>query len=246
MKNNLANLKKNGYLYYPNFYNNHLIEKAKNEFLFNERDVLDKVKSLNSYKTSKKHDYAIEKKSFKYLKHSNFWFSHLNFLINKSLFDTMNKLTNFDFYFDRMELHQKKPGVSITPPHQDNFYFGLDLKKNYALTAYIALNDQDGDMGGLGFYPGSNHKNYKHHSSKIIGFSSGINEKDLKDEKPFNPILKAGDLIIHHCNIVHYAKKNITDLTRMNIAIRILPSNPISDEKLKKIYATFREKSKRD
>ena len=110
-------------------------------------------------------------------------FDLITVLINKPLFNILNSLINFNFYLDRIELHQKKPGTSITPPHQDNFYFGLDLKKNFALTAYVALNDQNEEMGSLGFYPGSNHENFNHHPSNVIGFSSGIDVKDLKDKK---------------------------------------------------------------
>ena len=238
----LENLSKNGFIHLPNFYDKKLIEDAKNEIILREKEVVNKI---NIDKNSNKFDYGIENNSLKYLKHVNFYFKNVNFLINKPLFNILNNLINFDFYLDRVELHQKKPGTSITPPHQDNFYFGLNLKKNFALTAYVALNNQNEKMGNLGFYPGSNHKNFNHHPSNVIGFSSGIDIKDLKDEKPINPILKAGDLLIHHCNIVHFAKKNISNRSRLNIALRIMPTYPKNDNYLKKIYKEFKLKSKR-
>ena len=237
----LENLLKNGFIYLPNFYDKQLIDNAKQEIISKEKEIVDKIVD----KTFNKFDYGIENNSFKYLNHVNFWFKNTNVLINKSLFNILNSLINFNFYLDRIELHQKKPGTSITPPHQDNFYFGLDLKKNFALTAYVALNDQNDEMGSLGFYPGSNHENFNHHPSNVIGFSSGIDVKDLKDKIPINPILKAGDLLIHHCNIVHFAKKNISNIPRMNIALRIMPTNPKNDNYLKKIYNEFKIKSKR-
>jgi ectoine hydroxylase-related dioxygenase (phytanoyl-CoA dioxygenase family) len=238
----LENLFKYGFVHLPSFFDKKLIDNIKREIISKEKKI---VNELIKDKSFNKLNYGIENNSLKYLNNSNFWFQNIKFLINKPFFNILNKLIKFNFYIDNIELHQKKPGTSITPPHQDNFYFGLDLKKNFALTAYIALNNQNKKMGNLGFYPKSNHKNFIHHPSNVIGFSSGINPNDLKDETPFIPSLKAGDLIIHHCNIVHFAKKNIFNRPRINLAIRIMPTHPKNNDYLKKIYNEFKLKSKR-
>ena len=127
-------------------------------------------------------------------------------------------------------------------PHQDNFYFGLKLSKNVALTLYFALNDQEYKSGGLSFYPGSHKKCFKHNSSNVIGFSSGIKTKDLDNFNLYTPSLVAGDLVIHHCNIVHTASKNISKKTRSNIAVRLFPINPKFDKNIQKQYIKFRSK----
>ncbi len=225
---------------------------------FNEADIARLYQALRSgevaavedlttilAKDSKAKGVALESGSIKYLKNPQVWFSDLTFLISSRLFELSNDMFDVDYYVSDFELHQKFPGTSGTPPHQDNFYFGLDLSKNFACTAYVALNYQSCDQGSLGFYPTSHKKNFDHHSSDTIGFSSGIILKDLADYDLITPELAPGDLIFHHCNIVHAAQPNQTEEIRSNIAIRLFPSAPIYDLKLKQKYRSFYSRSKR-
>ena len=147
----------------------------------NEESVLSKINKLLKIEQFDKSAVAIENNTLKYLKDANFWFKDLSRLINLSLTSRVQELIGDNNYITGLELHQKFPGVSGTPPHQDNFYFGFDLEKTLTLTAYIALNEQTEEQGGLGFYPGSHLKAFNHYKSSTTGFSSGINKDDLKD-----------------------------------------------------------------
>ena len=109
----------------------------------------------------------------------------------------------------------------------------------------MALDYQTEKQGGLGFYPGSHKLNIPHHKSDTVGFSSGISEMDLQSFEIYNPVFQPGDLVFHHCNIVHAAMNNSTEETRSNVAIRLFPAKPIFDEDLRRKYEIFKNSSKR-
>jgi len=240
-----GNFHLDGYLILRSFFDANEIAHMYKTIRQDEVSTLSKIKNLLEIEQFDKSDVAIEANSFKYLKHANFWFKDISKLINLSLMRRVGEIIGENNYITRLELHQKFPGISGTPPHQDNFYFGLDLDKNLALTAYIALNNQTEQQGGLGFYRGSHLKTYNHHKSSAIGFSSGINKDDLKELDFYNPNFSAGDVVLHHCNIVHEAATNDSLITRSNIAIRFYPSNPQYDIELKRKYQEFLSQSSR-
>jgi ectoine hydroxylase-related dioxygenase (phytanoyl-CoA dioxygenase family) len=234
-----------GYLILRSFFDANEIANIYDAIRQDEVSTLSKIKNLLEIEHFDKSDIAIEANSFKYLTNANFWFKDISKLINLGLITRVGKLIGENNYITGLELHQKFPGISGTPPHQDNFYFGFDLEKNLALTAYIALNEQTEEQGGLGFYPGSHLKVYNHHQSNAIGFSSGINKADLKDLELYTPNFFPGDVVLHHCNVVHEAKVNNSSKIRSNIAIRFYPSYPQYDIELKRKYKGFLSQSSR-
>ena len=205
-KNQIRHFHDFGYLIIRDFYDLNIIREVLEEIISDHSSVLKKLNNYLQIDIEKQFDVGIENNSIKYLKDANFWFNSINKLTSLKLKLLIRSISKMDLYLRRIELHQKFPGVSITPPHQDNFYFGLDLSKNYALTAYIALNEQSNIHGVLGVYPGSHKKNFEHHPSNITAFSSGLKQSDIKYELLL-PDLMPGDVIIHHCNIIHMAKK---------------------------------------
>ena len=234
-----------GYLILRSFFDANDIAHIYDVLRQDEVSIISKIKNLLKNGQFDKSDVAIEANSFKYLKNADYWFNDISKLINLRLMARVGKLIGDNNYVNRLELHQKFPGVSGTPPHQDNFYFNLDLEKNIACTAYIALNEQTEEQGGLGFYPGSHLKSFNHHKSSAIGFSSGINKADLKGLKLYTPNFFPGDVILHHCNIVHEAKANNALKIRSNIAIRFYPSNPQYDIEQRMKYQDFLSQSSR-
>lgn len=189
--------------------------------------------------------YGLENGTIKYLKHPQVFFQSLAQILSAELFELAANSCDGKVFCSGIELHQKFPGISCTPPHQDNFYFGLDIERNRAITMYFALNDQSADMGALGFYPRTHKSQFSHHASSTVGFSSGISRCDLEEYEYLCPEMGAGDLIIHHCNIVHEAAANGTQGVRSNIAVRMFPANPIYDANLQKQYEEFKGTSVR-
>ena len=145
---------------------------------------------------------VIENNHIKYLNNLHIYSDAASRLINKDIIGMASNILNTDIYFKTIELHAKWPKATETPPHQDNFYFCLNPP--YALTMYIAVTENNASNGGLGVILGSHkHGLYDHESSKTPAFSSGIEEKDIKDEKYFYT-LKPGDMAVHHCQLIHF------------------------------------------
>jgi ectoine hydroxylase-related dioxygenase (phytanoyl-CoA dioxygenase family) len=238
-----GNLFKDGFVLVRNAINKSIVNEIYSDITSSQKKVAKKLLvSLNHGLI--KSGLAIEKNSIKYLKNPGVWFRSINKILQLHIFDFAQSITKTRLYIDDIELHQKSPGISGTPPHQDNFYFGLDLSKNVALTLYFALNNQEQKSGGLGFYPGSHKFQFKHNSSKVTAFSSGINVEDLSKFKLYSPSLKSGDLVIHHCNIVHTASKNLSKNTRSNVAVRLFPNNPKFNKSIQKQYLKHKNELK--
>ena len=123
-----------------------------------------------------------------------------------------------------------------SPLHQDNFYWCR--KPNKALTAYIALNDQSNKNGSIEYFLASHKlKTFDHLSSKVKGFSSFIDQKKIPNLPLLKPNLRMGDVIFHHCNIIHKAgKNNHQKLERKALALAIYSFKSRTDLKMMKRY----------
>ena len=212
--------------------------------LFSKKLILNCLKELEKF-NSKKYkrnkdiifDRSKKRKSYiRYFQYLNTYVKPFEQFLNDKIINLSSVLLGSNCYYSSMGYHNKIPGAKLTPPHQDNFYWCR--KPNYALTAYIALNDHSFKNGGIEYFLKSHKlKTLNHKSSKIKAFSSYIDEKNIPEFKIFRPILKAGDVIFHHCNIIHQAKENTHErLDRKALAIAIYSSKSKEDKKMKKKY----------
>lgn len=233
-----------GYIIKEQFFNTkEVISSCFNEILDTNSDVVDSLIDASSSSKFDKKTFAIESGNLKYLAHANVYFKSINKLITSSVQSYAKNLLGEDVYLDAVELHQKLPGASLTPPHQDNFYFCLE--KGKSLTAYIPLNEQSEKNGGLAVLPESHLVDFPHYKSNVVGFSSGIEEKYLNKYKPSGYLLNPGDISFHHCNIVHLAPSNDSNNPRVNIALRFKSlTDKISKEKYDR-YLKFANQSSR-
>ena len=218
--------KKEGFLIAPK-----LIKKKNCSLL------IKKLKSFKNYKEALKNkDLVFEKNKIKYFKNINFYINEFNTLLNNSILETSSKLINDKSYFLNIGLHNKIPGKTATPPHQDNFYWCR--KPNKALTAYVALNRQTKKTGVIGYLPKSHvGKLYPHKKSRIKAFSSYIESLEGAKKNFVFPNLHPGDVVFHHCNTVHASSKNKSkQYERKSIAITIYGENTKLDTKMKKKY----------
>ena len=215
-----------GFLIIRNFFQKKLINQIYKEVNSIEKK---KIKYLD------KKDYDMENSKIKYLKHVNIFAKSINELINSKIFLTVEELLNDKIFFDNVELHIKNKGTSGTPPHQDNFYFCY--KPASAATVYTALNSQGPNNGGLSVISGSHkEKTRSHFFSKIKAFSSGIylNETDKKNIVDY--YLRPGDVAIHHCNLIHFARKNSNAAIRQALSLRFIGKKSKIDNAMKKRY----------
>jgi phytanoyl-CoA hydroxylase len=98
----------------------------------------------------------------------------------------------------------------VTPPHQDNWYFCLDLP--HVLTMWLALDEVDEENGCLRYVRGSHrHPLRPHRRTQTLGFSQGIfdyGDTDRADEVAVT--CRPNDLLIHHGNTIHHADANVS------------------------------------
>lgn len=245
MRNKLrtSSFETDGFLIQPEFFNVDLIEGCFESILAEHSNVVAKIVDANSNGYMDKRDFALEDGSLKYLKHANLFFPVLNKLISSKLHRVISELLDDDVFIEVVELHQKFPGASETPPHQDNFYFCL--KDGKSVTAYVPLNAQTKDNGGLAVIPGSHVETLEHKSSKVIGFSSGISMTHELEQRVSHYTLKPGDLSVHHCNIIHLAPRNSSNIPRVNLAIRFQAISEEKDDERVKRYRAFLDQSAR-
>lgn len=125
--------------------------------------------------------------------------------LSSDIFKTASSLLQKPVRLVSSELHSRCAGGTIIPIHQDNAYYGL--KDGNAITAYIALNDQRPEDGGLRYYSNPVSNQYHHSSCDVSGFSLTINDStfDLHEHKEVSFSYSAGDCTFHHSRSVHSA-----------------------------------------
>ena len=157
----------------------------------------------------------------KYLQHVNGYLPLFNRLFGTEILDTASVLLAQPTFYDGMELHDKAPhGGTITPPHQDNFYFCLDPPD--AVTAYVPLEPHGPGNGGLHFVRHSHRGPLKDHfKSKVKAFSSALDESDYDAGDVEAVDLAPGDVVFHHAKTIHFAPRNDSDRHRRSVSIRI-------------------------
>src|SRR5262245_43236190 len=185
-------------------------------------------------------DPSVGARRIKYFKDVDVEIPAFKKLLNSTILDVASAILRQPSFFQVMEVHDKPPrGGTFTPPHQDNFYFCLDPPA--AVTAYIPLDPQSSVNGQLCYVPGSHKEGtHAHSKSKVPAFSSGLALDPIPEEKLFRVDASPGDVSFHHCNMVHLASENRSDMHRRAVSIRIQGIDARLSPVLKARYEEFR------
>ncbi len=177
----------------------------------------------------------------KYFQNIQMYIPPFRKLFNSRLLMISRALLNQEVYFNAMGLHDKCPRHgTLTPLHQDNFY--RCLTPPFSVTAYIVLEEQSRENGGLHYVKGSHHQGtIAHQRGTVKAFSSAIEGLEVRDEDLFRPYLKPGDVAFHHTNTFHGADGNKSDKHRRAVAVGIFGELAQFDAKLKAEYESNRE-----
>ena len=119
---------------------------------------------------------------------------------------------------DGVQYIDKPPHASYEfPYHQDNAY--QFFQPALSLAATVALDDQGPDSGAIELLAGSHQLPIlPHQPSGVLGASRGMVDAPDTDRFPAAlPALAAGDLLIHHTNVIHRTGPNRTDRHRRNL-----------------------------
>ena len=107
--------------------------------------------------------------------------------------------------------------------HQDGFYY--DLNKSKLVSAWLALTDSTVENGCLRVLPGTHKQQYQHKEEKHENnmLPTGLTIGAAVDEsEAINIELKAGEMSLHHVNIIHGSNPNPSDTKRIGFAIRYI------------------------
>jgi non-haem Fe2+, alpha-ketoglutarate-dependent halogenase len=106
--------------------------------------------------------------------------------------------------------------------HQDGTYWGLDSPQ--VTTAWIALTDSTPDNGCMRVVPGSHrHPILPHRDTyapnNLLSRGQEV-QAQVDDKDAVDVILRAGEMSLHHVNIIHGSNPNPSEQSRVGFAIR--------------------------
>ena len=220
--NNIKNYNKNGVI---------VVKKV-----FKEKDIIFLKKKINLY--IKKNKFKLTGKNINFIKKKinsihkfkdPFFkkFSNQDKIkkIGSGLLKSPCKVKHFEYF--------AKPALvgMASPMHQDNYYWNL-VNPN-ALTIWIAIDKANKRNGSLDYLLKSHKKLYNHEASYMPGSSQKLTDiKNLKKKfktKSFN--LNPGDCLIHHSQVIHGSKKNLSKFNRRGFTIQLIPASSVIDKK---------------
>lgn len=108
--------------------------------------------------------------------------------------------------------------------HQDGSYWPLDPCE--VVTLWLAVDDSTPENGCLRVIPGTHTLAFQEHvkdTSVENVLSSGIAGVD--ERSAVDVILKAGDVSVHHPNLIHGSDANTSDKRRCGLTIRYIPTS---------------------
>lgn len=124
---------------------------------------------------------------------------------------------------------------SGVPPHQDNAYFCQSPPD--MLTVWIALDPATAENGAVEYFLGSHHKFWPHKPSGVQGNSVGLaDETVLKQFPVYLGTVEPGDVLIHHCQVIHRSMPNRSARPRLSLVIVYRGAHTQTDERMQVAY----------
>jgi hypothetical protein len=109
--------------------------------------------------------------------------------------------------------------------HQDGSYWPLAPMD--VVTLWLALDDVDAGNGCMRVVPGTQHDQLQQMKARpevtsVLG--SGIDAEHVDESRAVDVVLQAGDVSIHHPNLIHGSNANTSDRWRRGLTIRYIPT----------------------
>jgi phytanoyl-CoA hydroxylase len=109
--------------------------------------------------------------------------------------------------------------------HQDGGYWPLDPME--VVTLWLAIDDATPENGCMQVVPGSHRSTLAPilpRTEVANALSSGMDENLVDKSKAVDVVLRAGDVSIHHPNIIHGSNANLSSRRRCGLTIRYIPT----------------------
>jgi phytanoyl-CoA hydroxylase len=110
--------------------------------------------------------------------------------------------------------------------HQDGSYWPIEPMKVVSL--WLAVDDATPENGCMRVIPGTHRSDLgslipRSDIANVLG--SSMDEALVDESKSVNVVLKSGDVSVHHPNIFHGSKANLSDKRRCGLTIRYIPTS---------------------
>lgn len=121
----------------------------------------------------------------------------------------------------------KPAGTGLTVLwHQDGSYWPLAPME--VVTLWLAVDDSTPENGCMRVIPGTQHvelQKLKERRDVENVLNSEIDAGFVDESKAVDVILKAGDVSVHHPNVIHGSKANTSTKRRCGLTIRYIPTS---------------------
>jgi ectoine hydroxylase-related dioxygenase (phytanoyl-CoA dioxygenase family) len=109
--------------------------------------------------------------------------------------------------------------------HQDGSYWPLDPMN--VVTLWLAVDDSTPENGCMRVIPGTQHlqlQQLKERKDVTNVLNSEIDASFVDESKAVDLVLRAGDLSVHHPNVIHGSNANPSPKRRCGLTIRYIPT----------------------
>jgi ectoine hydroxylase-related dioxygenase (phytanoyl-CoA dioxygenase family) len=110
--------------------------------------------------------------------------------------------------------------------HQDGVFWPLEPME--VVTVWLAVDDSTPENGCLRVIPGTHKMDFKEWQAKKDvpnALEAQIDPRFVEEDKAVDLILKAGDVSIHHPNIIHGSNANVSPHRRCGLTVRYIPTS---------------------
>jgi ectoine hydroxylase-related dioxygenase (phytanoyl-CoA dioxygenase family) len=95
------------------------------------------------------------------------------------------------------------------------------------VTLWLAVDDSTPENGCMRVIPRTQHldlKKMKERTDVANVLASGLDENEVEADNAVDVILKAGDVSVHHPNLIHGSRANHSPKRRAGLTIRYIPT----------------------
>ena len=109
--------------------------------------------------------------------------------------------------------------------HQDAAYWNLEPMN--VVTLWLAVDDSDAENGCLRVVPGSHKREIEQMRDRpdiesVLGSEVAV---EVQEHEAYDMVLRAGDVEVHHPNIIHGSNANLSPRRRCGLTIRYIPTS---------------------
>ena len=144
-------------------------------------------------------------------------------IAHPSVLDAVESILGEDLIAWSAGLFPKHPGQgTIVGWHQDGTYWNLDSQ--HVVTAWLALSDSTSENGCMRVIPGTQQWSIQPHrdtfaANNVLSRGQEV-ETELPESDALDVVLSAGQMSLHHVNLVHGSGPNDSQFQRTGYAVR--------------------------